>query len=158
MSNSNDNKKPTRYNISVASWINWNTKEGAYGCSIVNDDDGSVIFRNFSISSALESSSLAELKALIMGLSHVPTGTPVLIKTSQPSIVAGINHSLEFWEKQSQWQTKEGTTVKHQSEWQELGKLVKGRKTLALQVQDDEFNALQNASKQYLKFISFSEN
>ena len=150
MNNNSDNKKRAGYTVYVATWINWQNKMGAYGCSIFSEADGSLFYRDYAYD-ALDSPSHGEIKALVKALSHIPVEEPVLLKTSQPAVMAGINYSLISWIKQN-WQTKKGHSVKSQEEWQKIHDLIQGRKILALQTQEDEFNFLQNTCREFIAF------
>jgi len=150
--------KKMGYTIYVANWIDWySTKQGVFGCSVTKNDDDSLFYKDYSFCKVLESASIAEMRALIKALNHIPSGEAVLLKTSQPSIVSGINYGLAFWIKQN-WKTKDGNEVKYQSEWIQIQNLIKDRKIHALHTLDDDINILSNACKQYFNFISFNEN
>ena len=157
MNNNSDNKKQRAgYIIYVATWINWNTHKGVFGYIVLNHADNSVLYRDYLSCDFLESASNGEMKALIAALGRIPVDKePVLLKTSQPSIVAGISYGLDLWSK-GDWITRDGGAVKCQDEWGQIHKLMsQGLRIVALEVQDEKFSALQNGCRQLL---SFSEN
>ena len=150
--NNSDNKKRKGFTVYVASWIHWESKQGTFGFSIWNNTDNSLFYRDY-LCEVLGSPSEGEIKALINALPHIPLGEPVLLKSSQSAVVTGINYNLPEWERLN-WRTKEDNPVKNKNEWSEIYNLIsQGRKILAVQIQDDEFNSLQNGCRKYLSFF-----